>query len=61
MIAGIYKPENRREILSRMYKDWNVFLHTQRIKVTRPRHSTLEFAQKEEAVRMLIDHGMLSA
>ena len=58
MISGTYKPENRREILSRMYKDWNVFLSTQRIKVTHPRHSTLEFAQKEEAVRMLLDHGI---
>ena len=58
MIAGAYCPVDRREVLSRMYEDWNVFLRTERIKVTRTKRWNLEFAQKEEAVRMLLEKGI---
>ena len=46
---------DRHEVLKKMYADWNVFLRTERIKITRNKRDNLEFAQMEEAVRMLLE------
>ena len=57
MIAGTYLRRDRREVLNRMYRDWNVFLRTERIKVVGNRfRNNLKFAQREEAVRMILTH-----
>ena len=58
MIADNLMPEDRRAFLSRMYRDWNIFLGTRRTLVILVRRkNNLTFAQHEEAMRMILVQG----
>ena len=61
MIAGKMTPDDRSAFLERMYRDWNVYLGTRRTMVILIRRkSNLEFAQHEEAMRLILVQGFRS-
>ncbi len=58
MIEGSFSKNKRREILERMYHDWNIFVGTKRTAVVLiKRHRNLSFARHEEAMRMILAQG----
>ena len=62
MITGKFKEKQREQILARLYRDWNVFVGTERIDVILVRRKcNLIFAQHEEAVRMVMEQGFQNA
>lgn len=61
MIAGTYSPIERQEVLAKLTEDFKVFLSTSRIDIkTTRKKNNLEFAQAEEAVRMVYKKGFSS-
>lgn len=58
MIEGTFETLDRKEIINKLTDDFRVFLTTDRVNISRnKKKSNLEFAQAEEAVRMVYKHG----
>ena len=61
MINGTFKASDKKEILERMFKDWNYFLDTKRIDiVTRKNKRNLPFLKYEEAIRLILENKLKS-
>ncbi len=58
MITGEYKSADRRAVIDKMLSDFNIFLKTRHVDIITKRYkNNIAFAQSEEAMHMVIEHG----